>query len=285
MHYNDLYYNKTVNSIIKQKNPVQLQLQILNNNIIDGFILNDDEVNEAYILKLIKNINNPSLREYWIKRLNKTLLDPQDYLNITEARNILEEVTTITSSTELERIKKNLDYTEAVLNKADLDILKYETLIKELPKTTSRVTVMQDAIKDNKLPVVGRNEELTAWLERGSNYKGHHYSYKELDTFSKDIERYNINRFEQEQAMMQNRESVRIGGEPIYASKTWLWSRLEKTRHSGMDNTTIPIHEKFVVVNEKTDDIDYLMFAGDYVNATHASNVVGCKCSINYNTI
>lgn len=283
MHYKDLYYNKVVDSVIKAKKPVQLRLKLLNNNIIDAFILTGD-FDDAYVLSLIKKINNPSLAEYWINRLNKTLLDKEDYLNITQARNILQEVNTTTSTTELNRIRKNIDYVDNILHKADVDISKYEALIRELPKTTSRVNIVQESIADKKLPSPARDAEIKSWYERGGNYKTR-YTYKELDRLSQDIERYSINRFEQEQALMQNRESVRMGGDELYTSKTWVWSKLENTRHSGMDNTTIPIHEKFVVFNEQTGETDYLMFAGDYVNAVNSSNVVGCKCSVLYNSM
>lgn len=282
MYYRDFYYNKVVNSVIKAKKPVQLRLKVLNNNVIDDFILTG-EFNDAYVLGVIKDINNPSLREYLSKRLNKTLLDKDDYLNITAARNIVEDVNTTISTTELNRIRKNIDYVDNILNKADMDIAQYETLINELPKTTSRISIVQESITNKELPSPARDAEIKSWYEQGGSYKTR-YTYKELDTLSQDIERYSINRFEQEQALMQNREAIRMGGDEVYTSKTWCWSTLENTRHRDMDNVTIPIHEKFEVTNEQNGDVDFLMFPGDYVNCVNDSNVVNCQCSVLYNS-
>lgn len=284
MYYSNYLYNKTVDSIIKTKKPVYLQLQILNNNLMDGLILNDDEINYPYVLNMIKTINNPSTREYLIKRLEKTPLDPQDYQNITSANNLLNDVVSTISTTETERIENNAEYIKNVLDKADLDIARYQNLIDELPKTTSRVDILKESIEKKQMPPIPRDEELKSWYEQGGSYKTR-YTYKQLDTFSKDIERYGINRIEQEQALMINRESVRNGGDTVYGSKTWNWSGKKDTRHKRMDNITIPIHEKFKVTNDKTGEIDYLLFPGDYVNSINPSNVVGCCCSVSYNTI
>ena len=54
----------------------------------------------------------------------------------------------------------------------------------------------------------------------------------------------------------------------------------EKTRHSGMDNTTIPINESFVVINEVTGDVDYLMYPCDENGSP--SNTYNCLCEITY---
>ncbi len=69
-------------------------------------------------------------------------------------------------------------------------------------------------------------------------------------------------------------------GNQLYTTKTWIWSGAEKTRHSGMDNTTIPINESFVVINEVTGDVDYLMYPCDENGSP--SNTYNCLCEISY---
>ena len=69
-------------------------------------------------------------------------------------------------------------------------------------------------------------------------------------------------------------------GNKLYTTKTWIWSGAEKTRHSGMDDTTIPINEKFVVINEVTGDVDYLMYPCD--ESGSPSNTYNCLCEITY---
>lgn len=69
-------------------------------------------------------------------------------------------------------------------------------------------------------------------------------------------------------------------GNRLYTTKTWIWSGAEHTRHSGMDNTTIPIEEEFVVVNEVTGDVDYLMYPCDENGSP--SNTYNCLCEMIY---
>ena len=69
-------------------------------------------------------------------------------------------------------------------------------------------------------------------------------------------------------------------GDKVYTHKTWVWSGAENTRHSGMDNVTIPIDEPFVVVNEVSGDIDYLMYPCD--DNGSPSNTYNCLCDIVY---
>ena len=69
----------------------------------------------------------------------------------------------------------------------------------------------------------------------------------------------------------------------IHTQKIWIWSRLENTRHSEMDNQTVNINGKFEVLNEVTGDLDFLLFPGDIDNDDHnCSNICNCKCTITY---
>lgn len=69
-------------------------------------------------------------------------------------------------------------------------------------------------------------------------------------------------------------------GDLLYTTKTWEWSGLENTRHTNMDNLTIPINESFVVLNEVNGDIDYMMYPRD--ENADPSNSYNCGCDISY---
>lgn len=69
-------------------------------------------------------------------------------------------------------------------------------------------------------------------------------------------------------------------GNQLYTTKTWIWSGMDNTRHSGMDNTTVPIDEAFVVINENTGDVDYLMYPCDENGSP--SNTYNCMCEMTY---
>lgn len=69
-------------------------------------------------------------------------------------------------------------------------------------------------------------------------------------------------------------------GDILYTMKTWIWSGLENTRHMGMDSTTIPIDEAFVVINEVTGDEDFMMYPRD--DSGSPSNTYNCECEVTY---
>ena len=84
--------------------------------------------------------------------------------------------------------------------------------------------------------------------------------------------------------MMENRQADREGYGMINETKSWISSQLEKTRHQGMDGETIPITEKFEVINEVTGDVDYLLFPGDVSNDhNNCSNICNCGCTYDIN--
>lgn len=73
-------------------------------------------------------------------------------------------------------------------------------------------------------------------------------------------------------------------GNKLYTHKVWLWSQAEDTRHSQMDDQTVPIDEMFQIVNEVTGDEDEGMFPRDDDNIS-PSNSYNCLCDIKYITI
>jgi hypothetical protein len=202
-----------------------------------------------------------------------------------EARKLISSISGDVTTIEVERMVKNLNYVENVLTNANVDIGKYEALVKKLPQTTSRKEVLERCIMtDTPLPANRRQAFLERALERGHNYKGRQYTYKELNQLSRDLERYKTNRLDYETAIMENRQANREGYENVNQTKTWIWSTLENTRHEELDGETIPITSKFEVVNSQTGDVDYLLFPGDVANDhNNCSNICNCQCSYEIN--
>ena len=205
---------------------------------------------------------------------------------VLEATKVINNVTGDLTTIETERVIKNLNYVENVLTNANIDIKKYEALVEKLPQSTSRKEVLERCIlKGSELPANKRQAFLERALERGHNYKGRQYSYKELNQLSRDLERYKTNRLDYETAIMENRQANREGYEKINQTKTWIWSTLEKTRHEEMDGETVPITSKFEVTNSQTGDVDYLLFPGDVANDhNNCSNICNCGCSYDINS-
>ena len=284
--------NRRVAVIQKAHHRSHTRIQFVNNRLVDKFILNydneiPDEVYDPYtqtnIAAEISGINKIATSQD-LQRILQHSVVTRNVDSEVEANRVINDVKDTLTQIEAERIVKNLDYIENVLNNADVNIAKYEALIDKLPAQTSRKEVLERCItKGEDLPPSERQRWLEKNLQRGASYNKE-YSYRELNRLSRDLERYKTHRLDFETAMMENRQADREGYDIINESKSWIWSTLEKTRHQGMDGETVALAEKFEVINEVTGDVDYLLFPGDVQNDhNNCSNICNCGCSYEIN--
>ena len=253
----DYRLNKRLNHIRKANKPLHVALEELMNAYIDDCVLNGIS-NDLHTLEW-------RIREYNYQFTMKDLIRlarPKDniaYLDtLASARNITDILTRI----ELKRVQDNLNYINATLDKAELDMSKYESLIRKLPQHISRQDILEEA------------------LTKGENYKGTEYSYKQLSRLGQDLEKYKTNHSSYEAGMIQNKTADREGLPLPNTEKVWIWSTLEDTRHHYMDGQTVRFTEKFRVENEQTGDLDYLRFPGDVENDHNGcSNICNCMCN------
>lgn len=285
--------NKRVAVIQKAHHPVHMRIQLTNNRLVDKKILEwDDEIDtdlyypykpETITSEIIGYNRLATSKD--LQRVLKHSIVTRNLQTQSEVMKVINSVTDDITMIEVERMIKNLNYVENVLTNANVDIKKYEILIEKLPQSTSRKEVLERCIlKNNELPANKRQAFLETALERGHNYKGRQYTYKELNQLSRDLERYKTNRLYYETAIMENRQANREGYSNVNQTKTWIWSTLEKTRHEEMDGETIPLSSKFEVTNSQTGDVDYLLFPGDVANDhNNCSNICNCQCSYEIN--
>lgn len=260
--------------MIKAKEPLFRQLQIYLNNLVDKKVNqyydtnldkygSYDSFSQEAIYTTIFNLNQPkTVRDF--QRLLKSPLTSNDAIYKNLVRLKADKVTKIISEKETERAIKNLDYVEKTLAQTKVEITTYNNAINKLSPVTSRYTILEKS------------------LSEGQMYSGRELSYKELNNLSKDLENYKYNKIDYEEKLGANQEALRNGLDQPYTHKVWNWSQLEKTRHSGMDGTTVPIDEKFIVYNEVTGDVDYLDFPGDVENYSNPGNVINCGCGVEY---
>ena len=290
--YKNYLANKRVALIKKANRNLHLQIQFINNELVDRKILtwNDeyssdirDPYNPVNIQTNLLAYNRLATSKDLQRVLKHSVItrNPQTEL---DARRILETVANDITTIEVERTVKNLNYIENVLTTSNVNISKYEALIEKLPASISRKEVIERCIlNEDTLPPSKRQAWLERNLERGASYNKT-YTYKELNQLSQDLERYKTNRLDYEKALLENRQANREGYEDINQTKTWIWSTLERTRHSQMDGETIPVTSKFEVFNEQNGDVDYLLFPGDVSNDhNNCSNICNCQCSYKIN--
>lgn len=248
------------------------KIQIINNDLIDRKILEYDtrstttknDFNPAVFSVEIIRLNRIATAKDFQKLLDRSIVREADWSRLV-ANNTARDVADKITAKEVQRINNNLKAVENVLNDASVDVEKYKTLVEKLPPTTSRAEI------------------LNRTLEKGHNLRGREYSQRELDRLSRDLTRYRSNRLDYETRRMENQQAYRDGAERIHQTKTWMWSQLERTRHSQMDGVTVDFASKFEVVNEVTGDVDFLLFAGDIDNEhNNCSNTCNCQCWTSY---
>lgn len=284
--------NKRVAVIQKGHRRTYTRIQFVNNRLVDKFIggWNDEYSQDVYDPFNPKNIHaeivglNLAASQKDLQRILSHSIVTRNPQTELEAVKVINSVGDSLTKLEVERVVKNLNYIENVLETSNVDIKKYEALVEKLPREVSRKSVIERCIvKQEDLPPTRRQAWLEQNLKRGASYNKE-YSYRELNQLSKDLERYKTNRLDYETAIMENKQAEREGYGKINESKTWIWSQLEKTRHQEMDGETIGLTEKFEVTNEVTGDVDYLRFPGDVDNDhNNCSNICNCGCSYEIN--
>ena len=283
----NLLANRRIAVIQKAHHRTYTRIQFVNNDLIDKLVLGHDEVYDPFTRE---NIGyqigqvNMAATSMDLQRILGHSLVTRNLSSEVEAQRVIGSVSDSLTKIEVERVVKNLDYIENVLETSRVDTAKYEALIEKLPRQVSRREVLEKSITGEKeLPASKRQRWLERNLERGASYNKE-YTYRELNQLSRDLERYKTNRLDYETALMENREADREGYDKINESKTWIWSTLERTRHRDMDGETVNLTEKFEVVNEVTGDVDYLRFPGDVENDhNNCSNICNCDCSYEIN--
>jgi len=273
----DRLHNQRISIIQKARTPLQVKIQMINNQAIDEKILLyygdydvDSPTSPAYKEEKMRNeIGQANLMATYVdfdRLLRKSPLVTQDNIVKMEQYNASKKIGDKITNVEIERINKNLEYVEQTLKEAELDIAKYKEIVNKVPRTVSRKDILEKA------------------LTSGQNYKGREYSFKELNQLSRDLEKYRLSSADFEAAKIANDQSQREGNGSLNQTKTWIWSRLERTRHSEMDGETVGLYEKFTVVNETNGITDYLRFPHDIENDNNnCSNICNCGCSYEIN--
>ena len=275
--------NKRVAVIQKAHRKTYTRIQFVNNGLVDKMVLGHDEVYDPFttanIAYQIGAVNTAATTKDLQRILGHSLVTRNPESEV-EAARVISSVSDSLTKLEVERVVKNLDYIQNVMETAEVDLARYEALIEKLPYQVSRKEVLEKCItKQEELPPSKRQAWLERNLERGASYNKE-YSYRELNQLSRDLEKYKTNRLDYETAIMENKQAEREGYEPINKEKVWIWSTLEKTRHADMDGETVALTESFEVVNEVTGDVDYLRFPGDVENDhNNCSNICNCGCS------
>lgn len=223
-----------------------------------------DSFSKESVYTTIYNMNHPNT----VKDFNKLVKSPltsNESLYKHLVRTSADNTTKIISEKETERVLKNLQYVEKNLQQAQFDIAKYNSQTAKLSSTVSRQSILERSLTNGKM------------------YNGRELSYKQLNNLSKDLEKYKQTLIQDQLWTDANKNAAENGLDPVMTHKVWIWSGLEKTRHSQMDEQTVEINEMFDVENEITGDTDQLRFPRDVENDSNGcSNICNCGCDVEY---
>jgi len=270
----DILYTKRIHIIQKARTPLQVQIQMINNELIDEqiFTFYDETdtnnpsspyyTNEERYRADIGQANLLATYQDLDRLLEKNNLITKTHIARLEQYNASKSIGDAITNIEVERINKNIKYVEETLKQAELDIKLYRELVEKLPNTTSRKNIIESSISSGESP------------------KGRKYTYKDLNKLSRELERYRDNHTRYANARLTDEQSQRDGTGNVGFKKVWIWSRLENTRHELMGDEEVGLYETFEVINEQNGDIDYLRFPHDVENDRHnCSNICNCGCS------
>lgn len=106
---------------------------------------------------------------------------------------------------------------------------------------------------------------------------------KQIDDYLKQQEKQIKRHHRQIQKNLDNcvswrREMMKTKNKPQY--KRWNWTQNNATRHTCNDGQIVPLEEKFIIINDKTGDLDYMDYPGDW--SASASNTANCLCGITF---
>ena len=262
----DYLNNRRISFIQKANNPLHIKLQLLNNNLVDKKINNPDSnvIKETVLYDTIYSLNKPSTLKMFKRILDSPLTNNTKAFELL-TKNKANTTTKIISEIETQRVLKNLEYIEKTIADTKININQYNQMAKSFPKV-NRLNILEKA------------------AEKGVSTRGREYTYREIETLSKNLERYKTHATDYQEAISANEEATANGYPPVYPTKTWIWSQLENTRHSEMDGVTVDIEEPFSVVNEQNGDSDDLLFPGDVENDdNNCSNICNCDCTVVFN--
>gem|GEM_PF-2766333 len=243
--------------------PLTDKLLRYNKKVVDNVVINKADINLETVNNHIETLFEPAVLKTY-QTILKSPMIPSTATNKIWLEGQAKEITQMLGVEYTDRIGKNIEAVQNILKETNVNISKYEQMTTQFPQA-------------DRLKIVEK------CMERGENWKGHTYSYKELDRMNQGMTKYIDNRAQQDKFELNYEDALTNGTDPAKTQKAWVWSGLENTRHSEMDAQTVDLKDLFEVTNEITGDVDQLRFPGDYNNDTNnCSNICNCQCEVVY---
>lgn len=234
-------------------------IQVYNNNIIDKFIkdwTNDENAarpTQAMLYGELYVLNKPHVYKQYNRIINSKYTNDKAFQQMLIRNKADARLNTIVES-ELARINANLDYTEKVLGKYELNLKEYQKIAKREKATANRKNIMERSVKDINFMS----------SKFGINIQPNVFTYRDLDTTAEALNRQTQMNATWEEYDAINQEARNQGLPDVYTQKEWIWTNEGMTtRHSSNDGQTVPFYDYFQCQHDVTGEVEPLMYPSD----------------------
>lgn len=246
--------------IEKQQNQLSAYyIQVYNNRVIDKFIedwTNDENIarpTQAMLYGDLYVLNKPHVYKQYNRIINSKYTSDKAFQQMLIRNKADARLNTIVEA-ELDRINKNLDYTEKVLGKYELNLKEYQKIAKREKEIANRKNIMEKSVKD--LDFIRS--------QFGVNIQPNVFTYRDLDTTAEALNRQTQMNATWEEYDAINQEARSKGLPDVYTQKEWIWTNEGMTtRHSSNDGQVVDFYEPFQCIHDVTGEVEPLMYPSD----------------------
>ena len=261
----------------KQAKEVAYRIQQYNNFVIDDYVESVDDSNPkkpspAMLWADLSVLMKPAVYQNYQKIINSKYTSDKAFDKMLVRTKAEKDLNRIVEE-QVNRIGKNVDYVEKVLNQVTMPLNDYHRMLDEQKNRSvaNRMKIMEDVAK--------QREEIMQ--SEGFNIPSE-YSYRDLDVLSENLMRQSQSASDWEEAVAMNNEAE-ANGEPLpFTQKRWIHTHDgATTRHQEMGNyPPIPFEDYFQVEDENSGIVDEMLYPRDTNGSIE--NVAGCVCDIEY---
>lgn len=234
-------------------------IQVYNNNVIDKFIedwTNDETIakpTQAMLYGELYVLNKPHVYKQYNRIINSKYTSNSALQHMLIKNKADARLNTIVEA-ELDRINKNLDYTEKVLKTYELNLKEYQKIAKREKATANRKNIMQRSIKDVDFMS----------SKFGINIQPNVFTYRDLDKTAEALNRQTQMGASFDEYDAINQEAKSQGLPERYTQKEWIWTNEGMTtRHSSNDGQIVDFDEPFQCMHDVTGEVEPLMYPSD----------------------
>lgn len=252
-------------------------MQQYNNWVIDEYVESVDEGNPqkiptAMLWADLTVLMKPTVYQNYQKIITSKYTSDEAF-NKMLIRNKAEKDLNRIVESQVNRVAKNVDYVEKVLNDTSMPLNEYNRMLNEQRNRSvaNRIKIMEEVSR--------QREDLMR--SDGFNIPSS-YSYRDLDVLSENLVRQSQSQSDWENASAMNNYAEDQNRDKPYQQKNWIHTHEGKTtRHQEMGNyPTIPFEDLFQVEDENTGTVDQMLYPRDLQGSFE--NVAGCVCDIEY---